>query len=171
MLPFMAEYLYDILCTILDKFIKKSVMEKVTSMAKPAKVDVMEKENLLHAKEVDIGFAARKLVTDLQKKKVSERQLFEYQNECQVFLQSLTVNLLERCPLQYPVVRNIVCLDPKYMAAHPDQTMDKMRQLLEKLMNLKQRSADDCDTFLRQYKTFIREVEDMQERSFLHSTT
>ena len=41
MLPFMAEYLYDILCTILDKFIKKSVMEKVTSMAKLAKVDVM----------------------------------------------------------------------------------------------------------------------------------
>ena len=158
MLPFMAEYLYDILCTILDKFIKKSVMEKVTSMAKLAKVDVMEKENLLHAKEVDIGFAARKLITDLQKKKVSERQVFEYQNEYQVFLQSLTVKLLERCPLQYPIVRNIVCLDPKYMAAHPDQAMNKMRQLLEKLMNLKQRSADDCDTILRQYKTFIREV-------------
>ena len=107
----MAEYLYDILCTILDKFIKKSVMEKVTSVAK---VDVMEKENLLHGKEVDIGFAARKLITDLQKKKkVSERQIFEYQNECQVFLQSSTVKLLERCSLQYPVVRNIVCLDSK----------------------------------------------------------
>ena len=159
MLPFMAEYLYDILCTILDKFIKKSVMEKVTSMAKLAKVDTMEKENLLHAKEVDIWFAARKLITDLQKKKkVSERQIFEYQNECQVFLQSLTVKLFERCSLQYPVVRNIVCLDPKYMAAHPDQAMDQMRQLLEKLMNLKQRSADDCDTILRQYKTFIGEV-------------
>ena len=36
--------------------------------------------------------------------------------------------------------------------------MDKMRQLLEKLMNLKQRSADDFDTILRQYKTFIGEV-------------
>ena len=114
MLPFMAEYLYDILYTILDKFIKKSVTEKVTSMAKVAEVDVMEKENLLHAKEVDIRLAARKLITDLQKKKkVSGRQIFEYQNECQVFLQSLTVKLLERCPLQYPVVRNIVCLDPK----------------------------------------------------------
>ena len=46
----------------------------------------MEKENLLHAKEVDIVFAARKLITDLQKKKkVSERQIFEYHNECQVF--------------------------------------------------------------------------------------
>ena len=38
-------------------------------MAKLAKVDVMEKENLLHTKEVDFGFAARKLITDLHKKK------------------------------------------------------------------------------------------------------
>ena len=68
-LPFMAEYLYDILCFILDKFIKKSVIEKVTSMAK---VDVMEKENLLHAKEVDIGFAGRKLITDFTKEEESE---------------------------------------------------------------------------------------------------
>ena len=74
---FMAEYLYDILCIILDKFIKKSVMEKVTSIAKLAKVDVIEKENLLHSKKVGIRFAARKLITDLQKKKkVSERQIF-----------------------------------------------------------------------------------------------
>ena len=39
------------------------------SMAKLAKVDVMEKESLLHAEAVDIGFAARKLITDLQKKR------------------------------------------------------------------------------------------------------
>ena len=29
---------------------------------------------------------------------------------------------------------------------------------MKKLMNVKQRSADDCDTILRQYKTFIGEV-------------
>ena len=51
-------------------------MEEVISMAKLAKVDVMKKENLLNAKDVDVGFAAKKLVTDLQrKKKVSERQI------------------------------------------------------------------------------------------------
>ena len=76
MLPFMAEYLFDILHNILDKFVKKSVMEEVTSMAKLAKVDVMKKENLLHAKDVDVGFVAKKLVTDLQrKKKVSETNI------------------------------------------------------------------------------------------------
>ena len=53
--------------------IKKSVMEEVISMAKLANIDVMKKENLLNAKDVDVGFAAKKIVTDLQrKKKVSE---------------------------------------------------------------------------------------------------
>ena len=168
----MAEYLFDILHNILDKFIKKSVLAEVTSMAKLANIDVMKKENLLNAKDVDVGFAAKKLVTDLQrKKKVSERQILECQNECQVFLQSLTAKLLDRCPLQYPVVRNIVCLDPKYMAGHPDEATDKMRKLLEKLMNLKQRSADDCDSVMRQYKIFMEKLEGIQEKSFLHSTT
>ena len=55
MLPFMAEYQYDILCTILDKFIKKSVMEKVTSMGKMAKVDVVEKRTYSMQKRLILG--------------------------------------------------------------------------------------------------------------------
>ena len=77
----MAEYIYDILHIILEKFIKKSIMEKATSM---------EKGNLVHAKNVDIGFATRKIIGNMQiKKKASDRQLFEFQNECLIFLQSL----------------------------------------------------------------------------------
>ena len=72
MLPFMAEYLFDILHNILDKFIKKSVLAEVTSMAKLANIDVMKKENLLNAKDVDVGFAAKKLVTDFTEEEESE---------------------------------------------------------------------------------------------------
>ena len=34
-----------------------------------------------------------------------------------------------------------------------------MTQLLDKLLNLKQKSADDCDAIISQYKTFIAEVD------------
>ena len=61
---------------IFEKFIKKGVMDKATSVAKLAKIDVSEKENLLPAKNVDIGFATRKVVNNLQaKKKASDRQI------------------------------------------------------------------------------------------------
>ena len=44
-------------------------MDKATSVAKLAKIDVSEKENLLHAKNVEIGFTTRKAVNNLQAKK------------------------------------------------------------------------------------------------------
>ena len=121
MLPFMAEYIYDILQIILEKFIKKSIMKKATSVAKVAEVVVMEKENLVHAKNVDTGFATKKIISKMQtKKKSSDRQVFVFQNECLIFLQSLVAKLLERCSLQYPIVRCLVCLDPRYMVSKPE---------------------------------------------------
>ena len=129
-LPFMAEYIYDILHIILEKFIKKGTMKKTTIMAKLAKVDIMEKENLVHAKNVDIVFATKKIISNMQtKKKASDRQVFQFQNECLIFLQSFVA----RCPLQYLVGRHLVCLDPRYMVAKPEQAIQRMTQLLEKL--------------------------------------
>ena len=79
MLPFMAEYPRNTLHTILEKFIKKGVMDKATSVAKLAKIDVSEEENLLPAKNVDIGFATSKVVNNLQaKKKASDRQILSF---------------------------------------------------------------------------------------------
>ena len=77
LLPFMAEYIYDILHIILEKFIKKSIMEKATINGKAGiEVDVMEKENLTHAKNVDIGFATKKIISNKEtKKKASDRQV------------------------------------------------------------------------------------------------
>ena len=100
MLPLMAEYLQDILYTIMESFIKKSFMEKAKSVAKLAKIDVNEKENLLPTKNVDFGFPTMKIISDVQaKQKVSDRKVFEIKNDCPIFLQSLGIKLLERCPL------------------------------------------------------------------------
>ena len=65
----MAEYIYDNIHIILEKFIKKGIMEKATSVAMLAKVDVMEKDNLVHAKNVDIGFATKKIISNIQRRK------------------------------------------------------------------------------------------------------
>ena len=61
-------------------------------------------------RNADIGFAAKKIISNmLTKKKAGDRQVFEFQNECLIFLHSLVARLLERCPLQYPVVK-IPCM-------------------------------------------------------------
>ena len=134
----MTEYLKDILHTILERFIKKSVMDKATSKAKLAKDGVNEKVTFLPTKNGDIGFATRKILRDVQtEQKVSDGQVFEFKNYCILFLQSLATKLLERCPLQYQVVRYLTCLDPRIMVGNPDQAIRKMTELLENMMTLK----------------------------------
>ena len=99
MLLFMPEYVQDFLHSILERFIKKGVMDKATSMAKLAREDVNKKENLLPAKRVDIGFAPRKIINDVQaKQKMSDRQGFEFKNDCLVFLQSLATSYWKDAP-------------------------------------------------------------------------
>lgn len=48
------------------------------------------------------------------KKKASPLQVLEFKKECIVLLQQLANKLLERCPLQYAVLRHITRLDPRY---------------------------------------------------------
>ena len=75
-LPFMAEELYTILWTLLEKFIKKSVLEEATTAAKLSKIDVLKKENILSPKKVDVGFACKILLQEAQaKKKASPLQV------------------------------------------------------------------------------------------------
>ena len=52
------------------------------------------------------------------------------------------------------------------MAAKPEQATNKMTQLLEKLLNLRQRRAEDCDAIIRQYKTFLGEIKKHSQQSF-----
>ena len=89
--------LYTILWTLLEKFIKKSVLEEATTVAKLSKIDVPKKENILSPKKVDVGFACKILLQEAQaKKKASPLQVLEFQNECIVLLRKLTIKLLEQ---------------------------------------------------------------------------
>ena len=84
----------------------------------------MRKRIFLPAKNVDIGFAARKIISAVQaKQKVS--------NYCLVFLQSLATKPLERYPLQYPVVRYLLSLDLRFMVSNPNWAIRKMTLLLK----------------------------------------
>ena len=143
MLPFMAEEFYTILWTLLEKFIKKSVLQEATTAAKLSKIDVLKKENILSPKKVDVGFACKILLQEAQAKtKASPLQVLEFQNECIVLLQKLTYKLLERCPLQYAIVRQLTCMDPRYMAKNPDSAISKCSGLLQQLISKKPESPN-----------------------------
>ena len=76
MLPFMAEYLQDILCTILERCIKKIVVDREISVAKLAKVDVNER--IAHCKECGGLFCNQENYQWCTGKAESDRQVFEF---------------------------------------------------------------------------------------------
>lgn len=43
-----------------------------------------------------------------------------------------------KCPLKYPTVRNMVCLDPQNMHPEPDTCQHKMKALILKFVHDKQ---------------------------------
>ena len=153
MVPFITEDLLFILKAILDKFIREPVIEGATTAVKLINIDIMKIGNILPPKKVDIGFAKKMIVQEVaEKKEASPLQILELQNECIAFLQKLSYKLMERCPLQYLVVRYLVSLDPTYLANKPKSSANKFESLLQQLISHKLKSPSSGDTTLQLYK-------------------
>jgi len=125
MIPYLAEELYTLLKTILERFIKPPVLEKATSRTKLANVDIMAPENVVHAKQVVIGIATNALLKEAENDmKVSELQVMSFKKECVLFLQKVASKLIERSLLKYPIVRYLKSLKPTHMAIKPEEAKD-----------------------------------------------
>lgn len=158
MMPFISNELQKILQNLLGRFIKKSVLDTRNVV----KVDVKKKENIVKADRVNIGFAAKQAIEKVVRdKQASQLQVFEFYQECIVFLQHLTEKLLERGPLKYDtvLVRSMDTINPKFIASHPEKSHEKMEIILKKLLNTKWLSPGRCDDVLQEFKSWVREME------------
>lgn len=81
MLPLMAGELYTILWTLLRRFINKSVVNATTTAAKLSKIDVLNKENTLSLKKVDVDFVGKIILQEVEAtNKASSLQVLEFNN-------------------------------------------------------------------------------------------
>jgi len=137
------------LLTLLRRIIKKTVLDEATAAAKFSKIDVLNKENTLSPINVDVGFACKIIVQEAEaKKKASPLQVLEFKKERIVLLQKLRNKLLERCTLQYATVRQLTCLEPRYMAQNPDSAVSKCFSLLQQLISKKMEFPNCFDIIL-----------------------
>ena len=157
MMPYISDELLKILINLLSRFIKKPVLDTARNIVK---IDFDKKENIVSPDKVDVGFAAKQVVDDAEKnKKASKLQVYEFHQECIMFLQKMTEKLLERCPLKFATVRALNALDPKFIANYPEKAIEKMETILQKLMNTKWLTPSKCDDALQEFKVWVREME------------
>lgn len=123
-------------------------------------------------KDVDIGFSAEKAVKDAVKraekggKKVSDKMVLEFREECKAFILGVLKKLLQKCPVTYPLVRYMVALNPKEMQANPQLCRKLFRQILTVLLSANRVKESDCDAILEQYSIFLDHIPAMGSQKF-----
>ena len=172
MIMFLAEDLFDMCGMLMQKFVKKDVLDLADTMSKLANLKVLDKENHKAASDVDIGFAAKGTLAKLTKPKVivSERGLLEFRMECTKFLSHVTNKLLEQSPLKYKLVRRLFCLNPMRMVSEPEECAKAFEDVLDKLIETKWRSSTAADDLKYQYKTFLKVAKKDSELEFQNCT-
>ena len=116
MIMFLVEDLQSICSKLMQKFVKKSVLDSADTMYKISNLDVLDKQNHKIATDIDIGFAAKAILTTLAKgKAVNERGVLKFRMDCTKFISHVTSKILERSPIIVQTGENLYCLNPQNM--------------------------------------------------------
>ncbi|KAJ8043765.1 hypothetical protein HOLleu_11016 [Holothuria leucospilota] len=170
-IPFLGPNLRDLLVGLMNRFLKKELLEKADTYQKLAALDPQEKKNQVFPKNVDIGFAAKEsLKTATNKKVISDLQNLAFKADCMSLLAATTAKLLERSPLKYSLLRYLESLCPQTIVNTSVDPAVKFEKLLHILMNGRWRSAEECDNLLSQYKTFAAEMKQENAAEFRQFT-
>ena len=86
-----------------------------------------------------------------QKNDATERQIFQFHQECLVFLLNTCLKIQERSPLKYPVVQYISCLCPEKIVSEPKTAQTRMSNLLMTLLEKKQISEICAEKSRKQF--------------------
>ena len=64
MVPYLYPRLHSLMMMLLNRFVKPSVLEGVNTPNQLIKLELRKQTNLMMVKEIDIGFGARRALTD-----------------------------------------------------------------------------------------------------------
>ena len=77
--------------------------------------------------------------------------------ECKGFLAKTASKLLDKTPINYRLVRNMFCLDPRLMASEKERCVNKMKRVLEILVEAHRLKDDESDEVINQFGQFLDE--------------
>lgn len=93
----------------------------------------------------------------------------EFKQEATSGLQAMTSKILDKSPLKYPLVRNLVCLDPRKMHSEPDACVSKMKNIVHSMVHAKILSEGliDGEHVIREMQDFLdTEARDEQFKDY-----
>jgi hypothetical protein len=148
MVPFLYQDVGGCIRNLMARFVNKQVLAEADTVAKLYKVDVKDSKVMVSHNDVDIGVAAK---TELNKCKLSQRDIMQFQMECRAFLSAMTAKILERSPVKYRLVRFVSCLVPAAVLHGTSSARGNFSGLVEKLFESRNISSAKADCAKNQY--------------------
>ena len=166
MMPFLVPDLLKLIKDMLARFIKRDIVESLKCCNDVVSFDTSEQSN--HCSSVDMGFTAHKILKSdaFKKLKLSDKSLRDLQSDAKSVLVAVCKKLLQKTPIKYPLVRALTCLDPRNMAATPEQCRIMMKRFLASCVESKHVSETDCDDILMQFMDFIHQTSKSELENF-----
>ena len=166
----MYEDLKDLFSRLLELFVKPAILEKNKTGKKMMKLDLYDKEILLSAEKINLGFAVESELNDL-KKKDNATQIKVFMKGVQIFLCVIDIKLFERSPLGSVALLSDAIFDPYILFnASKEKLTTCLKNLLKHLLELNVLSTKQCDVITTESKKFLDvEVKTMQRESVTFS--
>lgn len=147
MAPFLYRELDMIVRNLLERILKKSVLNK--SAYHLSKLNLEDKAIYLTYSEIDIGFRTRKY---LKESKANQKQKLDFLSDCSLFIKAMVKKIFERCSLKYSMTKYISCLDPHILACTPTVATERMTNLLQYFSDKNFISIETAENAMAQYK-------------------
>lgn len=150
MAPFLYEDVSEILSTIMNCFLKCSIVETARADGNLLSIDLAYEGNLKSIDNIDIGFGAKSRC-----KKLKPSQILNFRNNCMKFFTAFCKKLTERCCLNFPLTQAVSSISPKVISKSITTSQARMTSLLGQLHENLYISSETADVVKRQFDKLL----------------
>ncbi|GBO35079.1 hypothetical protein AVEN_94183-1 [Araneus ventricosus] len=162
LLPFYASDIHKFVkqCLQFFKVLKESSSAQIiASLNYLRQFDFSDTASYSAVDKVSVGIRGDKLLKELHsRKEISDKDFMLFKHDCQKFVIKMLECIMSKSPISYALVRNVICIDPVYMAEKTSKCETKMKQVLLYLQQKGQIDEDECDATLMEYIDFLQNV-------------
>ena len=164
MVPFMRDELGTVLTELLHLIFRKDALDKAgTPLKRLSKKWLTKTKHHLEDGLVDLGAATKDL---LKKAQISAERKSRFKGLCKQLMLNLVLEFWRKLPLNFCLVRNVLCLALINMIRKPEQSSICFRALTDKLSSLKKISSDVADQAKNQYDELLNLVKYEKNNEF-----
>lgn len=147
MAPFIYTELKCLVTSLIERVVKPDVLKEANEQLEKV---ILKSENLITAKQVDLGFATKDALRNSKKSK--DLDILQFRNNCRTAFVKMIEKIIDRSPLKFKLTKWISCLDPAVIAFDYKTAENRLTKCLEVLVSRKWKTGAQADSIKKEYR-------------------